>query len=316
MSRLSPKEIYVVPDWMRQYLPLFNNTGGNDIEELLHDDSTTPFANIVRYMLIVSVRSQFDLLVRVRKSWMEALETLDGVSLTEVYRQAYEEARHDSLVNHEAACSLVEENEELKRRLEAAEKRIAELERSESQLIAERDNAEYALADIYEAGTGERPEWSNAFGFCDAVDEVRENVDSWIRRAEAAEKRIAASAAPQSVPSVSDLRARFEAWVPSTGKSTRRYPVSGFYIERQIRLAWKAVLACHTTTPAHPKPGSSSVLHDFYVAWDAWLDNGAVGDDFGRDVGLCVNLVDWCDRHGLDSAPALHEIHDAFTAAG
>lgn len=80
--------------------------------------------------------------------------------------------------------------ERLVEALEAAEKRVAELERSETQLIDERDNAESALADMYEAGTGERPEWSNAFGFCDAVDEVRENVDSWIRRAEAAEKRI------------------------------------------------------------------------------------------------------------------------------
>ncbi|KFB94336.1 hypothetical protein GTGU_04724, partial [Trabulsiella guamensis ATCC 49490] len=71
-----------------------------------------------------------------------------------------------------------------------------------------------------------------------------------------------------------------------------------------------------TTTPARPKPVSSSVLHDFYVAWAAWLDNGAVGDDFSRDVGLCINLFDWCDHHGLDSEPALYEIHDAFTAAG
>ncbi|EPR9701256.1 hypothetical protein [Citrobacter freundii] len=33
-------------------------------------------------------------------------------------------------VNHEAACSLVDENDELKRKLEAAEKRIAELQSS------------------------------------------------------------------------------------------------------------------------------------------------------------------------------------------
>lgn len=39
-----------------------------------------------------------------------------------------EAAEHTAAVDHEAACSLVEENEELKRKLEAAEKRIAELE--------------------------------------------------------------------------------------------------------------------------------------------------------------------------------------------
>ncbi|KAF1366267.1 hypothetical protein [Yokenella regensburgei] len=62
MSRLTSKEIYSVPGWMHKYFPLFNNTGGNDVEELLHDDKTTPFANVVRYLLIVSVRSQFDML--------------------------------------------------------------------------------------------------------------------------------------------------------------------------------------------------------------------------------------------------------------
>ncbi|MEX8745086.1 ead/Ea22-like family protein [Salmonella enterica] len=37
-------------------------------------------------------------------------------------------------------------------------KRIAELENSETQLINERDSAESALADMYQAATGERPE--------------------------------------------------------------------------------------------------------------------------------------------------------------
>lgn len=60
--------------------------------------------------------------------------------------------------------------------LEAEEKRIAELERSETQLINERDAAEYALADMYQAATGERPEWSNMFGFADAVDVVEERL--------------------------------------------------------------------------------------------------------------------------------------------
>lgn len=60
--------------------------------------------------------------------------------------------------------------------LEAKDKRIAELERSELQLIDERDNAEAALADMYQAATGERPEWSNMFGFADAVDAVEDRL--------------------------------------------------------------------------------------------------------------------------------------------
>lgn len=54
--------------------------------------------------------------------------------------------------------------------------RIAELERSETQLIGGRDNAEVALADMYQAAMGERPEWSNMFGFADAVDAVEERL--------------------------------------------------------------------------------------------------------------------------------------------
>jgi len=50
--------------------------------------------------------------------------------------------------------------------------RIAELEASETKLIEERDHAEDALSDMFEAATGERPEWSNWFGFRDAVDVV------------------------------------------------------------------------------------------------------------------------------------------------
>lgn len=45
-----------------------------------------------------------------------------------------EAAEHTAAVDHEAACSLVEENEEVKRKLAAAEKRIAELQSSHSKL--------------------------------------------------------------------------------------------------------------------------------------------------------------------------------------
>lgn len=58
------------------------------------------------------------------------------------------------------------------KRAEAAEKRIAELERSETQLIDERDNAESALNDAYKAVMGQAPEWSNWFSFADAIDEI------------------------------------------------------------------------------------------------------------------------------------------------
>lgn len=64
----SPKEMYAVPDWMRQYLPLFQNTGGNDVELLLHDEDTNMFANSIRYMLIVSARSQYGILMEMHRN--------------------------------------------------------------------------------------------------------------------------------------------------------------------------------------------------------------------------------------------------------
>ncbi|WP_260678669.1 ead/Ea22-like family protein [Salmonella enterica] len=67
-------------------------------------------------------------------------------------------------------------NTALTARIEPMDRRIAELERSETQLINERDAAESALADMYQAATGERPEWSNMFGFADAVDVVEERL--------------------------------------------------------------------------------------------------------------------------------------------
>ncbi|WP_373272735.1 DUF551 domain-containing protein [Escherichia coli] len=50
------------------------------------------------------------------------------------------------------------------------------MEKSEEQLINERDHAESALADMYFAATGDRPEWSNWFGFSDAVDAVVDRI--------------------------------------------------------------------------------------------------------------------------------------------
>ncbi|EJN3905249.1 ead/Ea22-like family protein, partial [Salmonella enterica] len=81
------------------------------------------------------------------------------------------------------ALALRDDMRQAREQLEVAEKRIAdgskriaELENSETQLINERDAAESALADMYQAATGERPEWSNMFGFADAVDVVEERL--------------------------------------------------------------------------------------------------------------------------------------------
>ncbi|EGM8954442.1 ead/Ea22-like family protein [Escherichia coli] len=80
-------------------------------------------------------------------------------------------------VELEAAKSkLNEQREYYEGVISDGSKRIAELEKSEEQLINERDHAESALADMYFAATGDRPEWSNWFGFSNAVDAVVDRI--------------------------------------------------------------------------------------------------------------------------------------------
>ncbi|MVW44811.1 hypothetical protein GP658_20385 [Enterobacteriaceae bacterium TzEc013] len=83
----------------------------------------------------------------------------------------------------EVVQALLDENESMCRDLiarngeiEGLRKLVAELEKSEEQCISERDHAESALADMYFAATGDRPEWSNLFGFSDAVDAVVDRI--------------------------------------------------------------------------------------------------------------------------------------------
>ncbi|HIB1592603.1 TPA: ead/Ea22-like family protein [Salmonella enterica subsp. enterica serovar Muenchen] len=63
--------------------------------------------------------------------------------------------------------------------LDAAERHIAELERSETQLINERDSAESALNNAYKAVMGQAPEWSNWFSFENAIDEIELACELW-----------------------------------------------------------------------------------------------------------------------------------------
>lgn len=64
MAVPNASELYPVHPWVEKYFPMFNSTGGYDVVELLHDDKTTARANMVRYLMICSVRSQYTLLLK------------------------------------------------------------------------------------------------------------------------------------------------------------------------------------------------------------------------------------------------------------
>lgn len=83
-----------------------------------------------------------------------------------------EEVKAENMLFRETGEYLIKAASDVQQRAEEAESRIAELDRSETQLIEERDVAHDAIDAMYEAATGERPEWSNCFGFADAIEEV------------------------------------------------------------------------------------------------------------------------------------------------
>ena len=53
---------WVMPGWMEKYRDDIRNTGGNPVEELMDDKTTSLFANAPRVLLISSVLSQVSLL--------------------------------------------------------------------------------------------------------------------------------------------------------------------------------------------------------------------------------------------------------------
>lgn len=116
--------------------------------------------------------------------------------------------------------------------LVAAEKRIAELERSETQLIDERDNAESALNDAYKAVMGQAPEWSNWFSFENAIDEIELACELW---------RNQTDDVIQFRQRIAELEAR-EVTLPAEKFCPSEYAGSQYWEETEV---WnKAISAC------------------------------------------------------------------------
>lgn len=113
-------------------------------------------------------------------------------------------------------------------------KRIAELERSETQLINERDDAESALNDAYKAVMGQAPEWSNWFSFGNAIDEIELVCELWRNQTDDViqfRQRIAELEAKLSKPVL----------LPKTNgywtEQEKAYEEAITFAKRQVRLA-------------------------------------------------------------------------------
>ncbi|EAO9155198.1 protein Ead [Salmonella enterica] len=111
-------------------------------------------------------------------------------------------------------------------------KRIAELERSETQLISERDDAESALNDAYKAVMGQAPEWSNWFSFANAIDEIELACELW---------RNQTDDVIQFRQRIQELEAR-EVTLPAEKFCPSEYAGSQYWEETEV---WnKAISAC------------------------------------------------------------------------
>lgn len=55
-------QVWTMPEWMEPYRELIVNTGGNTIESLMNDKTTTGFNNMIRAAIIAAVESQILLL--------------------------------------------------------------------------------------------------------------------------------------------------------------------------------------------------------------------------------------------------------------
>lgn len=81
----------------------------------------------------------------------------------------FETADHSALVPATTVAELRDEILELKAQL-------AREEHDHGTTIDSRDRAEEALSDVFMAVTGREAEWSSAWGFADAIQEVEEHM--------------------------------------------------------------------------------------------------------------------------------------------
>ncbi|EOG8296004.1 ead/Ea22-like family protein [Salmonella enterica subsp. enterica serovar Bredeney] len=111
----------------------------------------------------------------------ESLKTWEGRQpMSNIEKQALRDDMRQVRERLEATVKRIAEQREYYEGVIAdGSKRIAELERRETQLINERDSAESALNDAYKAVMGQAPEWSNWFSFENAIDEIELVCELW-----------------------------------------------------------------------------------------------------------------------------------------
>lgn len=117
--------------------------------------------------------------------------------------------------------------------------RIAELEKAESDLIAQRDHCEEIIDRMADAVLGkDRPEWSSNYDFIDAAQEVEDRV------AELQEKAAAQQAVQADTPTDDELRMM---WIAAGGDFFGPKTVTGSMPESKLLPLLRRFAATHPT---------------------------------------------------------------------
>jgi len=85
-------------------------------------------------------------------------------------------ACHNSETVRANLAPLQAENERLRAEVEEMQRRLDREESDHGRTIDQRDAAEDALGRMFQAVTGRTAEWSSAWGYVDAIEEVEEHV--------------------------------------------------------------------------------------------------------------------------------------------
>ncbi|HGG6071094.1 TPA: ead/Ea22-like family protein [Salmonella enterica subsp. diarizonae] len=187
----------------------------------------------------------------------------------------------------------------LYKKLEAAERSIAELENSETQLINERDAAESALNDAYKAVMGQAPEWSNWFSFENAIDEIELVCELW---------RNQTDDVIQFRQRIQELEAKLETADKLQDSAFRDGLKAGFsYGQTDDQYGFTQCMSAYSTTPASLLPDGLIRAVHFYE--QVKRENPPV------ETGAWKDAIDWVLKEACLAASTLESSreHEAIS---
>ncbi|MDJ6047692.1 ead/Ea22-like family protein [Salmonella enterica] len=229
-----------------------------------------------------------------------ALSLLDELDVKEEQRANWFQMAQKLGEDFDAAEKRIAEQREYYEGVIAdGSKRIAELERSETQLINERDSAESALNDAYKAVMGQAPEWSNWFSFENAIDEIELVCELW---------RNQTDDVIQFRQRIQELEAKLETTDRLQDGAFRDGLKAGFsYGQTDDQSGFTQCMSAYNTTPASLLPDGLIRAVHFYE--QVKRENPPV------ETGAWKDAIDWVLKEACLAASTLESSreHEAIS---